>query len=134
MSVTASTPETAGAALRMNEIYRHQRHIYDLTRKYYLLGRDQLIDRLNPGTADRVLEIGCGTGRNLILAARQFPNARFFGIDISSEMLASTNEAIARSGLSSRVQVARADAADFDPAKFFDRGSSIVSFYPTPCR
>jgi S-adenosylmethionine-diacylgycerolhomoserine-N-methlytransferase len=106
----------------MNEIYRHQRHIYDFTRKYYLLGRDQLIDRLNPGAADRVLEIGCGTGRNLILAARHFPNARFFGIDVSSEMLASTNEAIARSGLSSRVQVARADAADFDPAKRFRQG------------
>ena len=24
-------------------MYRHQRHIYDLTRKYYLLGRDRLI-------------------------------------------------------------------------------------------
>ena len=119
MSITATNAETASAALRMNEIYRRQRHIYDLTRKYYLLGRDQLIDRLDPDAADRVLEIGCGTGRNLILAARRYPSARFFGIDISTEMLASANEAIARAGLSSRLQVARTDAAAFDPALLF---------------
>ncbi|RUV53463.1 SAM-dependent methyltransferase, partial [Mesorhizobium sp. M5C.F.Ca.IN.020.14.1.1] len=27
----------------MDGVYRWQRHIYDLTRKYYLLGRDRLI-------------------------------------------------------------------------------------------
>ena len=31
----------------MDGIYRYQRHIYDLTRKYYLLGRDRLIDGLD---------------------------------------------------------------------------------------
>ena len=29
----------------MDRIYRRQRHVYDLTRKYYLLGRDRLIAR-----------------------------------------------------------------------------------------
>ena len=119
MNATATREETAGAALRMNEIYRHQRYIYDFTRKYYLLGRDHLIDQLNPGASDRVLEIGCGTGRNLIRAARRYPCARFFGIDVSSEMLASASEAIARAGLSSRVLVAQADAAAIDPALLF---------------
>ena len=28
----------------MDGVYRYQRHVYDLTRKYYLLGRDRLID------------------------------------------------------------------------------------------
>ena len=28
------------AAALMDRMYRHQRHIYDLTRKFYLLGRD----------------------------------------------------------------------------------------------
>ena len=27
----------------MDRIYRRQRHVYDFTRKYYLLGRDRLI-------------------------------------------------------------------------------------------
>ncbi len=121
MIATATTEETAGAALRMNEIYRHQRHIYDLTRKYYLLGSDQLLDRLNPDAADRVLEIGCGTGRNLIRAAKRYPGVQFFGIDISTEMLASANEAMARAGLTSQVQVACADAAAFDTTAPFGR-------------
>jgi len=29
------------ATHRMNRMYRRQRHIYDGTRRYYLLGRDQ---------------------------------------------------------------------------------------------
>ena len=56
------------AASLMDRMYRRQRHIYDLTRKFYLLGRDQMIDRLGPPADARVLEIGCGTGRNLIRA------------------------------------------------------------------
>jgi S-adenosylmethionine-diacylgycerolhomoserine-N-methlytransferase len=107
------------AAQRMDRIYRNQRHIYDFTRKYYLLGRDRLIERLAVGPGDSVLEIGCGTGRNLIVAARRYPLARFFGIDISSVMLASAMTAISRARLSSRIVVARADATCFDPLELF---------------
>jgi S-adenosylmethionine-diacylgycerolhomoserine-N-methlytransferase len=79
----------AEATRRMNRMYRRQRHIYDGTRRYYLLGRDQLIASLHPAAGASVLEIGCGTGRNLVLAARLHPEARFFGIDVSTEMLRS---------------------------------------------
>jgi S-adenosylmethionine-diacylgycerolhomoserine-N-methlytransferase len=109
----------AGSTALMNRIYRHQRHIYDATRKYYLLGRDVLIARLAPLPSQSVLEIGCGTGRNLILAALRYPQARFFGIDVSTEMLTSANEQIARAGLASRVKVAHADATAFDPQQLF---------------
>jgi S-adenosylmethionine-diacylgycerolhomoserine-N-methlytransferase len=34
------------AARRMDAMYRYQRHIYDLTRKFYLLGRDRLLASL----------------------------------------------------------------------------------------
>ena len=67
----------ADEAALMDRIYRRQRYVYDLTRKYYLLGRDELIDRLAPPADGRVLEIGCGTARNLIAAARRWPQARF---------------------------------------------------------
>jgi S-adenosylmethionine-diacylgycerolhomoserine-N-methlytransferase len=110
---------TAAATALMNRIYRRQRHIYDVTRRYYLLGRDLLIARLAPAAGDRVLEIGCGTGRNLILAARCYPDARWFGIDVSTEMLTSAIEAIARARLSSRVRVAHADATAFDSNRLF---------------
>ena len=55
-------------AERMDRMYRYQRHIYDLTRKYYLLGRDRLIDELQPPVGGHVLEVGCGTGRLAHLA------------------------------------------------------------------
>jgi S-adenosylmethionine-diacylgycerolhomoserine-N-methlytransferase len=110
---------TAAATALMNRIYRRQRYIYDFTRRYYLLARDLLIDRLAPATGDRMLEIGCGTGRNLILAAKRYPEVRCFGIDVSTEMLTSAIRAIARAGLSSRVRVAHADATAFDPNRLF---------------
>jgi S-adenosylmethionine-diacylgycerolhomoserine-N-methlytransferase len=113
----------AGSTALMNRIYRHQRHIYDATRKYYLLGRDLLIARLAPLPGQSVLEIGCGTGRNLILASQCYPQARFFGIDVSTEMLTSANEQIARAGLSSQVRVAHADATAFDPQTLFGEAS-----------
>jgi S-adenosylmethionine-diacylgycerolhomoserine-N-methlytransferase len=84
---------------RMNRMYRRQRHIYDGTRRYYLLGRDQMIMDLRPGAGASVLEIGCGTGRNLVLAARLYPDTRFFGVDVSTEMLTTAISAIARAGL-----------------------------------
>lgn len=103
----------------MDRLYRRQRHVYDATRKYYLLGRDRLIVRLAPPAGSRVLEIGCGTARNLVLAAHAYLDAEFFGIDISFEMLETARNVIEREGLADRIRLARADAAAFDPALLF---------------
>ncbi|HTK12499.1 MAG TPA: class I SAM-dependent methyltransferase [Xanthobacteraceae bacterium] len=108
------------AALSMDRMYRRQRHVYDLTRKYYLLGRDRMIDGLDARPGHRVLEIGCGTGRNLIQAARRHPQALFNGIDVSREMLASADGAIVRAGMTSRIAVACADATHDNPARLWD--------------
>ena len=62
----ASEAGALGARVRMDRMYRHQRHIYDLSRKFYLLGRDEALSRLRPAPSDGVLEIACGTGRNLV--------------------------------------------------------------------
>ncbi len=104
---------------RMDAIYKSQRHIYDLTRKYYLLGRDRLIDGLAPPPGGTVLEVGCGTGRNLILAARRWPEAQLFGLDISEAMLETAAANVAKAGLSDRIRFAPADATAFDPAHLF---------------
>ena len=107
------------ATSRMNRMYRRQRHIYDGTRRYYLLGRDSLISGLKPAPGSNVLEIGCGTGRNLVLAAGLYPDARFFGIDVSTEMLTSAITAISRRGMTGRVRVAHGDGTAFDPQLLF---------------
>jgi S-adenosylmethionine-diacylgycerolhomoserine-N-methlytransferase len=107
------------ATSRMNRMYRRQRYIYDGTRRYYLLGRDQLISGLEPAPGANVLEIGCGTGRNLVQAARLYPDARFFGIDVSTEMLTSAIAAISRRGMTGRIRVAHGDGTAFDPQLLF---------------
>jgi S-adenosylmethionine-diacylgycerolhomoserine-N-methlytransferase len=105
---------TQDAARHMDGIYEYQRYIYNATRKYYLLGRDRLIGELQPDGGSTVLEIGCGTGRNLIHAAKCCPNARFIGFDISQSMLKTARTSIARAGLSDRIDVYHADATAFD--------------------
>ena len=103
----------------MDRIYRWQRYIYDATRKYYLLGRDRLILELEPAEGGRVLEIGCGTARNLIAVARRYPAARLFGVDISKAMLETALRSLMRAGVGRRVTTAVADATDFAPSRSF---------------
>jgi S-adenosylmethionine-diacylgycerolhomoserine-N-methlytransferase len=122
MSTTLSSPEL------MDRVYRHQRHIYDLTRKYYLLGRDHLIEGLEVRAGDHALELGCGTGRNLIAAARRYPLARFYGVDISRTMLAAAQRNVDAAGLEGRITLAQGDAARVDPAVFGRAGFERVFF------
>ncbi|BEV00372.1 class I SAM-dependent methyltransferase [Novosphingobium olei] len=100
----------------MDAVYRRQKHIYDVTRKYYLFGRDSLVAELDavPGTS--VLEMGCGTGRNLALIGRRWPRAELHGIDISSEMLSVARERVGKTAV-----LALADATSIDAQALFGR-------------
>jgi S-adenosylmethionine-diacylgycerolhomoserine-N-methlytransferase len=107
------------AAMRMDLMYRRQRHIYDLTRKPYLLGRDRLIEGLAPPPGGSVIELGCGTARNLIIAALRYPGRRFYGVDASMEMLTTAAQSVANAGLSDQIRLAQADVLEFDAARCF---------------
>jgi S-adenosylmethionine-diacylgycerolhomoserine-N-methlytransferase len=96
-------------AALMDEVYRGQRHIYDFTRKYYLFGRDTLIAGLAARPGMRVLEVACGTGRNLAKVGKAWPGVRLFGLDISAEMLKS-----ARGALGNDARLGQGDACAFD--------------------
>ena len=98
-------------AARMDSIYRYQKHIYDLSRKFYLLGRDRLIDTLDVPPEGTVLEIGCGTGRNLLRVHKAFPDAQLHGLDISREMLSVAERTTAGSGC--RAWLQQGDACRF---------------------
>ena len=113
--------QPGGHASLMDGVYRRQRHIYDLTRKYYLLGRDRLLSGLQVPSEGTVLEIGCGTGRNMVLASRHYPEARLFGLDISSEMLRSAAGSLAKEGIAERAKLSLGDATDFDAFALFGR-------------
>ncbi|MEP3437466.1 MAG: methyltransferase domain-containing protein [Hoeflea sp.] len=109
----------SASASVMDGIYRHQRHIYDLTRRYYLLGRNDLIAALRPPSGGSVLEIGCGTARNLVLTAKRYPDARLYGVDISAEMLKSADATVTKTGIAERVMLAQGDATRFDANMLF---------------
>jgi S-adenosylmethionine-diacylgycerolhomoserine-N-methlytransferase len=79
-----------------------------------------VIAELAPPPGGTVLEIGCGTGRNLAVAARRWPQAQFCGVDISREMLGMARARIEREGLAPRVRLAEADAQTLDARALFD--------------
>lgn len=106
-------------AAHMDGIYRYQRYIYDASRKFYLLGRDAMVEGLQPPAGGTVLEVGCGTGRNLIKAAKRYRDARFFGFDISKMMLETAHANVDGAGLSKRVTLAQGDASAFSGEALF---------------
>lgn len=117
------------ASAAMDRIYGWQAGLYDATRRYYLLGRDELIENLSPPHGARVLEIGCGTGRNLVKAARRWPQARFHGVDVSRVMLGKARQAVHKSGLDESIRLAEADGTCFDSNVLFDvRGYERIYF------
>lgn len=102
----------------MDGVYRRQRYIYDFTRKYYLFGRDSLIAELDLRPGQSLVEIGCGTARNLILIARRYPQTRLFGLDASHEMLKTARAAVKRAGFEDRIALAHGYAEALTPATF----------------
>ncbi len=110
---------TDHAAL-MDRMYRLQRFIYDPTRCWYLLGRDELIAHLDVPDGGSVLELACGTGRNLVRIGERAPGTALYGLDLSQEMLKSARANCQRAGMVARAALAAGDASAFDPAAAFD--------------
>jgi|APTNR8051073442_1049403.scaffolds.fasta_scaffold01899_5 S-adenosylmethionine-diacylgycerolhomoserine-N-methlytransferase len=80
----AETP----AAHPVQQYYALHSRIYDATRWSFLFGRDEILHRVKAiMTPSRILEVGCGTGRNLAKLRRLFPKAALTGVDMSSHMI-----------------------------------------------
>jgi S-adenosylmethionine-diacylgycerolhomoserine-N-methlytransferase len=117
---------TSDARVAMDRMYRHQRYIYDLTRKFYLFGRDKLIAELPVQGNDLICEVGCGTARNLVLLAQKHRNAKFYGVDASAEMLKTAGANVEAAHVGHLVKLSSALATDFSAEQFglarpFDR-------------
>jgi len=74
--------------------YRMHAPWYDLTRGSFLFGRKQLLLDLGElwwerhgDSPPRVLEIGCGTGRNLSWLRSLWPGAELTGVELTDAML-----------------------------------------------
>lgn len=82
------TADAVSSDRALERYYRLHARIYDITRWSFLFGRADLIERIAAlRTPMNILEIGCGTGRNLARLAQRFPNARLTGLDLSADML-----------------------------------------------
>lgn len=78
-----------------------------------------LLDAADIGPADRVLDVGCGTGSTTRAAARRTSNGSVVGVDLSSAMLAVARRTTEQEGLAN-VEFLQADAQihPFDAASF----------------
>ncbi len=113
---------------KMDKMYRYQRYFYDLTRKYYLLGRDKLIEKMDVQSGENILEVGCGTGRNLVILARKFQNANFYGLDASAAMLETAKTKIESKNISN-ITLKNALADDFNYTETFGLEKPFDTIY-----
>lgn len=99
----------------LDRIYHFQRHFYDATRPLFLPGRNRLLDCLRPNPGDNILEVGCGTGRNLIRLAQRYPAVDLYGVDASAEMLKTANSNVAKARFEGRITLAHGFAEEITP-------------------
>jgi len=80
--------------------YRLHAAFYDATRWSFLFGRNQIIRDMAgcPRPLRRVLEVGCGTGKNLAPLCARYPEAAVWGLDLSEDMLRVARKRLARHG------------------------------------
>ena len=111
---TAQSAKTENQRERLNNLYRFQRHFYDLTRRFFLFGRDDLLRQMNVQPQERVLEVGCGTGRNLLKLSQIEPQARIYGLDAADEMLKTAGAKIDRQNKQKDIILRQGLAEEFD--------------------
>lgn len=97
---------------RMDRVYGRMKYVYDATRPFFLAGRAAARQEVVASGAASALEVGCGTGRNLILIARRAPQMQLSGLDISSEMLTLARSKVTAAGLSQRIALIEGELAD----------------------
>lgn len=96
------TPTTSSNAAAITQYYRFHSKIYDATRWSFLFGREAIIQQIVAYCAPtNILEVGCGTGKNLKALVRRFPLADITGLDVSADMLTVARQNLG--GMSKRV-------------------------------
>jgi S-adenosylmethionine-diacylgycerolhomoserine-N-methlytransferase len=119
-------------ARAMDRMYRVTRHIYDLTRRYYLLGRDRMLDRVVTHDGTATLEVGCGTARNLIKLAKRRNCGSLYGLDASHEMLETAASSIRKAGVG-EIVLRQGLAEQLDARKMFGREDGFDTIFFSYC-
>lgn len=115
----AAPHDPQGDVLPVKQTKRQTKAFYNRIARFYDLFaerseqpmREAGLRKLAACRGERILEIGFGTGHNLVRLAKQVgPAGRVFGVDISEQMLAIAEARLKREQLGERVQLACADA------------------------
>lgn len=94
--------------------------------------RSRAVSRMGVEPGSRVLEVGCGTGRNLEPLLRAVgPEGRVYGVDLSEGMLAEARELCGRNGWRN-VTLLRADAVDYELPEAVDGVIFSLSYAVIP--
>lgn len=94
--------------------------------------RNRAVKRLALKPGDNVLEVGCGTGRNLSPLVRAVgAEGRVYGVDLSEGMLAKAKALCDRSGWSN-VTLIRSDAASYTVPELVDGVIFSLSYAVIP--
>ncbi len=116
----------------MDRMYRMTRHIYDVTRRYYLLGRDRMLERVATDDGTATLEVGCGTARNLIKLAKRPHCGNLYGLDASHEMLETAAASIRKAGVG-EITLRQGLAEQLDARTMFDREEGFDTIFFSYC-
>ncbi len=100
MSNTSEIPLTENNARNVAQYYRRHSQIYDATRWSFLFGRTRLIEQIHAlPNNPKILEVGCGTGKNLIQLKQKYADASITGVDLSPDMLEKAKNKITDSSI-----------------------------------
>jgi S-adenosylmethionine-diacylgycerolhomoserine-N-methlytransferase len=99
MNLDASQNSGARGRSPIEGYYRLHSRIYDATRWSFLFGRTAILqEAAKVAHPKQILEVGCGTGKNLVNLCRLFPQATVTGLDLSETMLAVARRKISALG------------------------------------
>lgn len=131
-SPVSATSAQADQARAMDRMYALTRHVYDVTRRYYLLGRDRMLAQIDTSPRTATLEVGCGTARNLVKLCRRPGHGELYGLDASQNMLDTAARSLGRSGCKG-VQLRQALAEDLDAKRLFGRSDPFDTIFFSYC-
>lgn len=97
--------------------------LYDLLVKVILMGRERkfreavvVLARIQPG--ERVLDVGCGTGKLTISAKQKVPGAEVIGTDAAVEMIERARHLAAKAGVDIDFRAGLGEALRFEDDSF----------------
>jgi len=116
--------------------YRHIARVYPILELLWLPPgiRREAVDSLTLGSGDYVIELGCGTGRNLLMLSQAVGSGgRVVGVDVSPEMLERARRRV-RDHRLENVSLHLGDAAAFSASQAVDAVLFSISYSVIPGR